>query len=232
MQQQLLPSCLNLTLLHLYLQVASKTLLHPPGTRRTGGIQLLLRGCYSPLDCLKRKQNAWGTGSELFCTLYSLFFLYRPVCAAYYTVNVSSVISPSRESTARVFNPPEIYSREVSVKRFGESGVWCVQFPTPASPELEGPRIFTNSFFIYFFGRRGKSGQGVPLNGSNLEKWIEPGFLMAPARQESATGKVFQTETLALRGSPSPPTSSWRVNVAKKINKKPPLSLEDQVASC
>lgn len=38
--------------------------------------------------------------------------------------------------------------------------------------------IFTNNFFIYFW-QRGKPGQGVPLNGSNLEKWIEPGFLMA-----------------------------------------------------
>lgn len=46
-----------------------------------------------------------------------------------------------------------------------------------ASPKLEG-LIFTNNFFIYFW-QGGKSGQGVPLNGSNLEKWIEPGFLMA-----------------------------------------------------
>ncbi len=45
------------------------------------------------------------------------------------------------------------------------------------SPKLEG-LIFTNNFFIYFW-RGGKSGQGVPLNGSNLEKWIEPGLLMA-----------------------------------------------------
>lgn len=37
--------------------------------------------------------------------------------------------------------------------------------------------IFTNSFFT--FGRGGKPGQGVPLNGSNLEKWIEPSSLMA-----------------------------------------------------
>lgn len=46
-----------------------------------------------------------------------------------------------------------------------------------ASPKLED-LIFTNNFFIYFW-QGGKLGQGVPLNGSNLGKWIEPGFLMA-----------------------------------------------------
>ncbi|CAB1415821.1 unnamed protein product [Pleuronectes platessa] len=82
------------------------------------------------------------------------------------------------ERAARVFNPLEIYSREVSVKRFGR---------------LMG---------------RGSRVKVFPLDGSNLEKWIEPGFLTAPARQERVTGKVFQTEILAPRGSPSPPTSS------------------------
>lgn len=55
-----------------------------------------------------------------------------------------------------------------------------------ASPKLK-VFIFTNNFFIYFW-QQGKAGQGVPLNGSNLEKWIESGFLMA--WQQKATGKV------------------------------------------
>ena len=70
-----------------------------------------------------------------------------------------------------------------------------------ASPKLEG-LIFTKNFFIYFW-QGGKSGQGVPLNGSNLEKWIEPGFLMACVAGNSYRENV-QTEILALQGSPSP----------------------------
>lgn len=52
-----------------------------------------------------------------------------------------------------------------------------------ASPKLEA-LSFTNNFFIYFW-QEGKSGQGVPLNESNLEKWIEPGFLMARVAEKS-----------------------------------------------
>ena len=52
-----------------------------------------------------------------------------------------------------------------------------------ASPKLEG-LIFTNNFFIYFWQGR-KLGQGVPLNCSNLEKWIEPGFVMAHMAEKS-----------------------------------------------
>ena len=52
-----------------------------------------------------------------------------------------------------------------------------------ATPNLGGP-IFTNNFFIYFW-QGGKSGQGVPLNGSNLEKWIEPGFSDGPCGRKS-----------------------------------------------
>lgn len=33
---------------------------------------------------------------------------------------------------------------------------------------------------LLYFWQGGKPGQGVPLNGSNLEKWIEPGCPMAP----------------------------------------------------
>lgn len=58
------------------------------------------------------------------------------------------------------------------------------------------PRPWRRSHFYQqplYFWQRGKPGQGVPLNGSNLEKWIEPGSLMAcvavASSEESGSAK-------------------------------------------
>lgn len=85
----------------------------------------------------------------------------------------------------------QIPSEDSSAKQFSRSCVWSIFFP---------PRPQLRSHFyqqLLYFWQGGKPGQGVPLNGSNLEKWIEPGSLMAPRGSGELWGKWFIQRYLA-----------------------------------
>lgn len=86
----------------------------------------------------------------------------------------------------------------VSIEQFSKICIWSIlsQASTEAPFSLS---FLPNSFFISFW-QGGKSGQGVPLNASNLEKWTKPGFLMACIAAESNRKSGLARDTW--QGSP------------------------------
>lgn len=85
----------------------------------------------------------------------------------------------------------QIPLEHLSAKQFSRSCVWSIFYP----PGPDRGLIF-NQQLLYFW-QGGKPGQGVPLNGSNLEKWIEPGSLMAPCGSGELWVKWFIQRYLA-----------------------------------
>lgn len=81
---------------------------------------------------------------------------------------------------------PSIYPSRISAEAASD----------PFSPPRTRPRSHFYQQLLYFW-QGGKPGQGVPLNGSNLEKWIEPGSPMAPCSGGELWGKWLGQRYLA-----------------------------------